>query len=120
LPREVGFYRKHFSLPEEWRGNTVWVYFEGVFRATKMWVNGQPVREHAGFPGDAHGEGGGAGMGGGYTSFEVRIDNTSSLQYGAGSKNVLAVYVDPRMGSGWFYEVFVGMLLVCVCVWVCV
>jgi hypothetical protein len=69
-----------------------------------MWLNGEPVREHAGFPGDAHGEGGGAGMGGGYTSFSVRLDNATSVQYGA-NKNVLAVYVDPRMGSGWFYEV---------------
>jgi beta-galactosidase/beta-glucuronidase len=104
LPREIGFYRKHFRLPQEWEGNTIWIHFDGVFRATKMWLNGEPVREHAGFPGDAHGEGGGAGMGGGYTSFSVRLDNTTSVQYGANSKNVLAVYVDPRMGSGWFYE----------------
>ena len=104
LPRHLGFYRKHFSLPADWKGNAVWVRFEGVFRATKLWLNGEPVREHAGWAGDAHGEGGGVGMGGGYTSFDVRIDNATSVKYGTGEENVLSVYVDPREGSGWFYE----------------
>ena len=103
LPRYLGFYRKHFALPSEWKGNAIWIRFEGVFRATKIWMNGEPVREHAGWTGDAHGEGGGVGMGGGYTSFDVRIDNATSVYYGTG-ENVLSVYVDPRAGSGWFYE----------------
>ena len=97
LPRDLGFYRKHFSLPSDWKGNAVWIRFEGVFRATKLWLNGEPVREHAGWTGDAHGEGGGVGMGGGYTSFDVRIDNASSVKFGA-EENVLSVYVDPRQG----------------------
>ena len=71
LPRYQGFYRKHFHLPTEWKGTVVSILFEGVFRATKIWLNGEAVREHAGFAGDAHGEGGGVGMGGGYTSFTV-------------------------------------------------
>lgn len=80
------------------------IYFEGVFRATEMFLNGELVRVHAGFPGDANGEKGGIGMGGGYTSFSVRLDNASVVNYGPEAENVLAVYVDPRMGSGWFYE----------------
>jgi hypothetical protein len=51
----AGFYRKHFALPAEWKGNAVWIRFEGVFRATKIWLNGEAVREHAGWAGDAHG-----------------------------------------------------------------
>ena len=43
-------------------------------------------------------------MGGGYTSFNARLDNVSSVVYGDGTENVLTVYVDPRAGSGWFYE----------------
>ena len=71
----------------------------GVFRATKIWLNGVAIGEHAAFVGDAHGEGGGAGMGGGYTSFSVRLDNCSAVEWGG--KNVLTVYTDPRKGSGW-------------------
>lgn len=102
LPRDVAYYRKHFSLPASWAQNTVWIYFEGVFRATRIWLNGVAIRDHAAYVGDAHGEGGGAGMGGGYTSFSVRLDNCSAVRFG--ESNVLTVYVDPRMGSGWFYE----------------
>ena len=104
LPREEGVYRKHFVLPQEWEGTAVWINFEGVFRATKIWLNGEEVREHAGCVGDATGEGGGVGMGGGYTSFAVRLDNATSVHFGAAKQNVLSVYVDPRAGSGWFYE----------------
>ena len=104
LPRDLGFYRKHFHLPSEWKGQVIWIYFEGVFRASKFWLNGQPVREHAGFTGDAHGEGGGVGMGGGYTSFSVRLDNATDVKFGTSEENVLSVYVDPKAGSGWFYE----------------
>ena len=32
-----------------------------------------------------------------------RLDNASSVNFGA-KENVLSVYVDPREGSGWFYE----------------
>lgn len=91
-------YRKHFTLPVEWKGTVVWVYFEGVFRATKIFLNGEPVGEHAGYVGDAHGEGGGVGMGGGYTSFSVRLDNATSVVFG--KRNVLSVFVDPKAGSG--------------------
>jgi hypothetical protein len=108
LPRHLGFYRKKFTLPASWKGNVVWIYFEGVFRASKFWLNGQAVREHAGFPGDAHGEGGGVGMGGGYTSFSVRLDNATTVHMDGKTDNVLAVYVDPRMGSGWFCECHVS------------
>ena len=102
LPRPVAYYRKHFALPSDWEGTTVWIHFEGVFRASKIWLNGVAVRTHAAFVGDASGESGGAGMGGGYTSFSARLDNCSAVKFGGA--NVLTVYTDPRKGSGWFYE----------------
>jgi len=34
-------------------------------------------------------EGGGIGMGGGYTSFDVRIDNATSVKYGTGEETAL-------------------------------
>ena len=42
LPRGEGWYRKHFRLPSEYRGRSVWLYFEGVWQQTLMWLNGVP------------------------------------------------------------------------------
>ena len=39
----------------------------------------------------------------GYTSFAVRLDNVSGVVWGG--PNVLAVYVDATVFTGWFYEV---------------
>jgi len=39
-----------------------------------------------------------------YTTFTVRLDNQTSLVYGAGKVNVLAVRTDPSFGSGHWYE----------------
>lgn len=38
----------------------------------------------------------------GYTSFEVRLDNATTVNYG--SENVVAIWVDAMRGSGWWYE----------------
>ena len=38
-----GFYRKHFSLPAAWRGGVTYVYFEGVYHNSAMWLNGKPL-----------------------------------------------------------------------------
>ena len=40
LPRGDGWYRKHFALPSEWRGRAVWLYFEGIWQHSLMWLNG--------------------------------------------------------------------------------
>jgi beta-galactosidase/beta-glucuronidase len=39
----VGLYRKSFNLPEAWRGNQVFITFEGVCAGFYLWVNGRPV-----------------------------------------------------------------------------
>ena len=39
-----GWYRKHFSLPSEWRRGVTWIYFEGVHHYSVVWLNGQQVR----------------------------------------------------------------------------
>jgi hypothetical protein len=91
LPRPVGWYRKRFNLPAEWRaGRAVWIRWDGIFRTTVIYLNGQPV-------GGSHGSG--------YTSFTTRLDNASGVLFGAGraNENVLAVRVDPK-GTGWWYE----------------
>ncbi len=70
----VGWYRKHFSVPDAWRGKRVALFFEGVFKNAEFWMNDQYVGQHPY----------------GYSSFTV--DLTRRLDVGA--ENVLAVRVD--------------------------
>ena len=85
LPRNSGWYRKHFALPAEWKGKSVWLYIEGSFHKTFSYLNGVSLGSHQA----------------GYTSFWLRLDNVTGVQYGSGSKNVLALYVDASFGTGW-------------------
>ena len=90
LLKNKTYYRKHFSIPTDWKGMSIWVYFEGVFRATTVYLNGEKLLYH-----DS-----------GYTSFGVCLDNASSIYYGNGEENdnVLAVLSTSFNGSGWWYE----------------
>jgi hypothetical protein len=85
LPRTSGWYRKHFKVPAEWKGSSVYVYIEGSFHITNSWFNGKHLAQHNG----------------GYTSFWLRLD-TEEIKYG--EENVLALYVDATTGTGWWYE----------------
>jgi beta-galactosidase/beta-glucuronidase len=87
LPRNVSWYRKHFRLPDAWKGSTVQLYFEGAFHFASVYVNGQWVMDHRC----------------GYTGFAVRLDNISSTLFGNGV-NVIAVRTDASWGSGHWYE----------------
>ena len=91
LPSQTLWYRKHFNLPGEWRVQSVWVEFEGIFRASSIYFNGHHLLDH-----DS-----------GYTTFRIRLDNTSSVSYGDGaeSENVLAIQAKTSKGyTGWWYE----------------
>ncbi len=52
-PLGIGWYRKSFPTPANLEGRRVWLEFEGVYRAPKVWVNGTLVAEklngYAGF-----------------------------------------------------------------------
>src|SRR5262249_14814225 len=41
LPVEIGWYRKHLFIPEDARGKVLRLDFDGVFRDSKVWLNGQ-------------------------------------------------------------------------------
>jgi hypothetical protein len=41
-------YRKSFTLPSEYKGETVILRFDGVYSHARLWVNGACVREHHG------------------------------------------------------------------------
>jgi len=97
LPRHVLWYRKTFSLPAAWYdddGNKViWLEFEGSFRNTTVWIDGQIVQSH-----DC-----------GYTPFTVPL---LMEEKEADHLYTIAIFVDPdngdgggvSKGSGWWYE----------------
>ena len=80
----VGWYRRRFHVPAEWLGRRVLVEFDGVYRDSRVWINGELIDRHAS----------------GYTGF--RYDLTDNLYYG--EDNVIAVAADSRELEGWWYE----------------
>jgi beta-galactosidase len=40
LPTGVGWYRRTFTMPREWRGRRVTIEFDGVYENSDVWVNG--------------------------------------------------------------------------------
>ena len=84
LPVQMAWYRKHFAIPQSDQGKILQLTFDGVFRDSQVWLNGQLLGEHQS----------------GYTP--VQFDITRTARYGA--ENVLVVRVDPRHFEGWWYE----------------
>jgi hypothetical protein len=84
-----GWYRKHFSLPAEWRKGVTWVYFEGVHHYSVAWLNGKRL-------GTRHING--------YTSLWYRLDTASGARFGDGEegRNVLAIFANSDAGSGMY------------------
>jgi beta-galactosidase/beta-glucuronidase len=89
FPRNVsGWYRKHFTLPEDWKGGATWLHFDGIFQVCDIFLNGHFVTRHTA----------------GYLGFDVRLDE-ELLQVGSkAGTNVLAIRVDASFGSGHWYE----------------
>ncbi len=85
LDRPEGWYRRSFALPPEARGKSVWLYFDGVFGQSQVWVNGQELRRSDN----------------GYIGF--RVDISDIAHYGD-RPNVIAVKCDPGEAQGWWYE----------------
>lgn len=46
LPTGIGWYRKTFTLPKTATNRKVWLYFEGVYERSDVYVNGQRVGGH--------------------------------------------------------------------------
>ena len=84
LPTTTGWYRKTFDLPRSDRGKSLWVDFDGVYRDSKVWLNGHFLGRHPS----------------GYTSFRYDVTPYANC----GGRNVLAVSLDPRHTEGWWYE----------------
>jgi beta-galactosidase len=46
LPTGIGFYRKEFVIPQGDTGRKISIEFDGVFRNSTVWVNGQLLGNH--------------------------------------------------------------------------
>jgi len=86
LPGGIGFYRKEFEIQETDKGKKISIEFDGIFRNSTVWVNGQLIGNHQS----------------GY--IPSNYDLTDILRYGNEGKNVILVKVDATEYEGWWYE----------------
>jgi beta-galactosidase len=80
----IGWYRKSLFIPASDLGRRIALEFDGVYRASVVWVNGFYLGTELS----------------GYSGFSY--DVSDYLDYGG--ENVVAVRVDATMEEGWFYE----------------
>jgi beta-galactosidase len=83
-PSGVAWYRRRFSLPQSDAGRRIYLYFDGIFRDSRIYLNQYYVGSHAS----------------GYSSFY--FDVTDLVEYGG--ENLLVVRADATRPEGWFYE----------------
>jgi beta-galactosidase len=84
FPAGIGWYRKTFNAPLEWKGKKVSIYFEGVYMNSEVFVNGKSLGVYPY----------------GYSSFSY--DLSAHLEFG--SVNVIAIRVDnsQHVNSRWY------------------
>ncbi|MDP5200609.1 beta-galactosidase GalA [Flavobacterium sp. DG2-3] len=82
--KSIGWYRKKITIPNEDLGSIISLKFDGVFRNSKVFLNGFYLGTHES----------------GYNGFEY--DVTAYVNYGG--ENTIVVRVDASMEEGWFYE----------------
>jgi len=74
LPTGIGWYRKHFRLPDSYEGKKVTIGFDGVYQLSEVWINGQYLGKRP------------------YGYVPFFYDLTAYVKFG--SEHVLAVRVD--------------------------
>jgi beta-galactosidase len=84
FPTGIGWYRKSFKVPAEWKDKNVSIYFEGVYMNAEVFINGKSLGVHPY----------------GYTSFDY--DLSPFLDFG--KENVIAVRVDnsQQLNCRWY------------------
>jgi len=80
----VGWYRRTFTIPSGYAGQTLWLDFDGVYRNSLVWLNGHILGRNVS----------------GYTSFYYDVTPYANV----GGTNVLVVRADANRFEGWFYE----------------
>jgi len=84
LPGGIGWYRKSFEIPESNKGKKVYIYFDGVYNNSEVWINGTSLGKRPN----------------GYISFQY--DLTPYIKYEV--QNNIAVRVDHTLDgdSRWY------------------
>lgn len=84
FPAGIGWYRKTFKAPTEWKGKKISIYFEGVYMNSEVFINGKSLGVYPY----------------GYTSFAYELTPYLEL----GKENVIAVRVDnsQHLNSRWY------------------
>lgn len=80
----IGWYRKEFTLGEEYADKRLFIEFEGIFRDAIIWVNGTYMTRHTS----------------GYNSLIFEITDHVRVN----EENSIAVRVDSDQPEGWWYE----------------
>jgi hypothetical protein len=82
--QKIGWYRRDFTVPAEWRGRHAWLRFDAVDWEARVWVNGKELGIHAG----------------GYTPFE--FDLAGVAEPGQRATVVVRAYdaTDPALPRG--------------------
>ena len=83
-PKNNAWYRKVFTLDEQYRGKRIIIEFEGVATEAEVYFNGSLAKRNFS----------------GYTGFS--LDLTDRVKFG--EENVLAVHVNGKSFEGWWYE----------------
>ncbi|GAA3979607.1 glycoside hydrolase family 2 TIM barrel-domain containing protein [Mucilaginibacter dorajii] len=84
FPAGIGWYRKTFKAPHEWKGKKVSIYFEGVYMNSEVFINGKSLGTYPY----------------GYSSFSYDL----SPFWDFNNENVIAVRVDnsQQVNSRWY------------------
>ena len=84
FPMGIGWYRKHFNIPESYREKKVFIEFEGVYQLSEVWINGRYLGKRP------------------YGFIGFCYDLTPHLNYGG--ENVIAVKADnsPQPNCRWY------------------
>jgi len=84
FPAGIGWYRKTFNIPGEWKGKKVSIYFEGVYMNSEVFINGKSLGIYPY----------------GYSSFSYDLSPYLDFNH----ENVIAVRVDnsQQVNSRWY------------------
>lgn len=90
LPFNNSWYRKTFFIPAEWEGSLIRLHFEGVYRSSDWFMDGNFLLHHES----------------GYTGFDLWLHNaTNSSSNIYGYNHTIAGYIDgTTFQEGWYYE----------------
>jgi beta-galactosidase/beta-glucuronidase len=74
LPGGIGWYKKSFAGSSDWQGKQVYLYFDGVYKNSEVWINGHYLGKRPN----------------GFISFQYELSPYLNLK----GKNIIAVKVD--------------------------